>query len=78
MLCRDWNFLLIYVNTNNSIGAILLSDTGMRLAKAGYAVFGIDCEGHGKSDGLSGYIQNFDDLVLDSVSFFGSVAGTYN
>ena len=78
MLCREWNFLLIYVNTNNSIGAILLSDTGMRLAKAGYAVFGIDYEGHGMSAGLSGYIQNFDDLVADFASFFGSVAGTYN
>ena len=50
----------------------------MRLAKAGYAVFGIDYEGHGMSAGLSGYIKNFDDLVADSASFFGSVAGTYN
>ena len=54
----------------------LLSDTGMRLAKVGYAVFGIEYEGHGKSAGLSGYIKNLDDLVADYVSFF--VTSTYN
>ena len=56
----------------------LLSDTGVRLAKAGYAVSGIDCEGHGKSAGTRCYIKNFDDLVMDSVTFFRSVAGTYS
>ena len=50
----------------------------MRLANAGYAVFGIDYEGHGMSAGLSGYIKKFYDLVANSASFFGSVAGTYN
>lgn len=54
--------------------SIFMEGTGMRLAKAGYAVFGIDYEGHGKSAGLSGYIKSFDDLVADSLSFFGSVA----
>ena len=51
-------------------------DTGMRLV--GYTVFGIEYKGHGKSTGLSSYIKNLDDLVADSTSFFGSVAGTYN
>jgi len=54
--------------------SIFMEDTGVRLAKAGYAVFGIDLEGHGKSDGTRCYIKNFDDLVMDSVTFFRSVA----
>ncbi|CAA0817869.1 alpha/beta-Hydrolases superfamily protein [Striga hermonthica] len=37
------------------------------LSKAGYAVYGIDYEGHGKSDGLRCYIPSFDDLVNDVV-----------
>ncbi|VAH92520.1 unnamed protein product [Triticum turgidum subsp. durum] len=34
--------------------------TGVRLAQAGYAVYGMDYEGHGKSDGLRGYVPSFD------------------
>ena len=50
----------------------------MRLAKAGYAVFGIDYEGHGKSAGTRCYIKSFDDLVTDCTTFFKSVAGMHN
>lgn len=38
---------------------------GIRLAKAGFEVHGMDYEGHGKSDGLQGYIPLFDNLVKD-------------
>lgn len=47
--------------------------TGLRLAKAGYAVFGIDYEGHGRSEGRRCYIQSFSELVTDCVTFFKSV-----
>lgn len=56
----------------------LLTDTGMRLAKAGYAVFGIDYEGHGKSAGTRCYIKSFDDLVAECATFFRSIAGMCN
>ena len=56
----------------------LLTDTGVRLAKAGYVVFGIDYEGHGKSAGTRCYIQSFDDLVNDCETFFRSVVGMHN
>lgn len=39
--------------------------TGTRLAKAGFGVYGMDYEGHGKSSGLQGYVPNFDDVVTD-------------
>ncbi|BBN11070.1 acylglycerol lipase [Marchantia polymorpha subsp. ruderalis] len=48
-------------------------ETGMRLARAGYAVYGIDYEGHGKSEGLQCYVPSFDQLVADCDEFFRSV-----
>lgn len=54
--------------------SILMKDTAIRLTKAGYTVFGIDYEGHGKSDGTRCYIKSFDDLVADCATFFGGVA----
>ena len=49
--------------------------TGTRLAEEGYAVFGIDYEGHGRSEGQRCYIQSFHNLVTDCVSFFRTVRG---
>ncbi|CAL0316268.1 unnamed protein product [Lupinus luteus] len=34
--------------------SITMNSTATRLAKAGYAVYGVDYEGHGKSEGLQG------------------------
>ncbi|KAI8557090.1 hypothetical protein RHMOL_Rhmol05G0307600 [Rhododendron molle] len=45
--------------------SISMKGTGTRLAKAGYGVYGMDYEGHGKSSGLQGYVPNFDDVVTD-------------
>ncbi|CAA7029447.1 unnamed protein product [Microthlaspi erraticum] len=45
--------------------SITMNSTATRLAKAGFVVYGMDYEGHGKSEGLSGYISNFGDLVDD-------------
>ncbi|OVA18251.1 Alpha/beta hydrolase fold-1 [Macleaya cordata] len=52
---------------------IQLINTGTRLAKAGYGVYGIDYEGHGKSSGLLGYVPSFDDLVNDCSDHFTSI-----
>jgi len=51
--------------------------TGIRLAQAGYAVFGLDVEGHGKSDGLQAYIPSFNNIVDDTISYFKSVRGLF-
>ncbi|XP_020252611.1 caffeoylshikimate esterase-like isoform X1 [Asparagus officinalis] len=53
--------------------SISMRDTGIRLAKAGFAVYGIDYEGHGKSSGLQGYIPSFDGLVDDCSHYFMSI-----
>jgi alpha-beta hydrolase superfamily lysophospholipase len=45
------------------------------MATAGYGVFGIDYEGHGKSMGVRCYIQKFDNLVTDCDRFFKSICG---
>ncbi|CAN8279380.1 unnamed protein product [Cochlearia groenlandica] len=53
--------------------SITMNSTAVRLAKAGFAVYGMDFEGHGKSGGLIGYIKNFDDLVHDVSSHYTSI-----
>ncbi|XP_068637573.1 caffeoylshikimate esterase-like [Aristolochia californica] len=54
--------------------SITMRGTGVRLAKAGYAVHGIDYEGHGKSSGLQAYIPSFDQLVNDCSKYFTCIS----
>ena len=49
--------------------------TARRPVKAGYGVYGMDYEGHGKSDGLSAYVPNFDHLVDDVSAHYTSICG---
>nr|XP_010921664.1 caffeoylshikimate esterase [Elaeis guineensis] len=46
---------------------------GTGLAGAGYAVYGMDYEGHGKSDGRRCYIRKFGNVVADCDRFFKSI-----
>ena len=52
---------------------VTMRGTGERLARAGYAVYGLDYEGHGRSDGLQGYVPDFELLVRDCDDYFTSV-----
>lgn len=53
--------------------SITMNSTAVRLVKAGFAVYGIDYEGHGKSAGLQGFVNSFDDVVNDCSDHFTSV-----
>ena len=53
-----------------------MRDTASRLVRAGYAVYGIDHEGHGRSSGRRCYVPNFSDVVADCSSYFMTVCGT--
>ncbi|XP_020959534.1 caffeoylshikimate esterase isoform X1 [Arachis ipaensis] len=52
-----------------------MRECGVRLACARYAVYGVDYEGHGKSQGARCYIKKFDNIVHDCFDFFSSVTG---
>ncbi|KAM0853527.1 hypothetical protein ACQ4PT_051021 [Festuca glaucescens] len=56
--------------------SITMRETGTRLAQAGYAVYGVDYEGHGKSEGLQGYIPSFNVLVADCDTVFAAVVAS--
>ncbi|KAL8093331.1 caffeoylshikimate esterase-like [Apium graveolens] len=56
--------------------SISMRGAALRLVKEGYAVYGMDYEGHGKSSGLQGFFSNFDDLVTDCVDYFTSICET--
>ncbi|RXI09021.1 hypothetical protein DVH24_023165 [Malus domestica] len=53
--------------------SITMNSTAMRLAKASFAIYGIDYEGHGKSAGLQGYVKSFDDVVDDCTNHFTNI-----
>lgn len=53
--------------------SVYMKEVGERLSQAGYGVYGADIEGHGKSEGLRGYIPDFNLVVDDCASFFKSV-----
>ncbi|XP_073064866.1 caffeoylshikimate esterase-like [Primulina eburnea] len=51
-----------------------MSGVGINLARHGYAVFGIDYEGHGWSMGPRCYIKKFDNIVDDCSNHFKSIS----
>jgi len=53
--------------------SVSMKDAAVRLAKAGFGVYGMDYMGHGKSYGLPGYITSFDDLVDDCSDHFTQI-----
>ncbi|KAL8171184.1 hypothetical protein V2J09_022988 [Rumex salicifolius] len=52
---------------------ISMKGTATRLANAGYGVYGMDYIGHGRSDGLPGYVPDIDQLVDDLTTHYSNV-----
>ncbi|KAJ0259068.1 Alpha/beta-Hydrolases superfamily protein [Hirschfeldia incana] len=50
-----------------------MRECGIRLASAGYAVFGMDYEGHGRSMGSRCYIKKFENIVNDCYDYYTSI-----
>ena len=51
------------------------SGIARRIASSGYAVYAMDYPGFGLSEGLHGYIPNFDDLVDDVIEHYTTIKG---
>ncbi|XP_071734543.1 caffeoylshikimate esterase-like [Rutidosis leptorrhynchoides] len=65
---------LVFLNHGYAMEcSVSMKGAAMRLVKAGFGVYGIDNQGHGKSDGIQGFISCFDDLVDDCSQFFTSI-----
>ncbi|MED6168458.1 hypothetical protein PIB30_011623 [Stylosanthes scabra] len=54
--------------------SITMNSTGRKLANAGYAVYGLDYEGHGKSDGRQGLLLDFNSVIDDCSQYFSSIS----
>lgn len=50
-------------------------ELGSKFACVGYAVFGLDIEGHGRSEGVRCHIPNFDYVIDDYYDYFKSICG---
>ncbi|KAK7344428.1 hypothetical protein VNO77_14009 [Canavalia gladiata] len=50
-----------------------MRESGEKLASEGYAVFGIDYEGHGRSGGVRCLITKFENIVNDCEEYFKSI-----
>ncbi|XP_061347270.1 caffeoylshikimate esterase [Gastrolobium bilobum] len=50
-----------------------MRECGVRFACAGYAVFGVDYEGHGHSAGVRCYIKKFENVVNDCYDYYKSI-----
>ncbi|XP_047162958.1 caffeoylshikimate esterase-like [Vigna umbellata] len=54
--------------------SITMNSTGIRLSQAGFAMFGIDYEGHGKSEGVPGLVMDFDSVIDDCFQHFSTIS----
>ena len=72
------NQIVIHRTANKKYSDIIFViglGTATRLVKAGFAVYGIDYEGHGKSAGLQGLVKIFDNVVDDCSDHFTTICG---
>ncbi|CAI5503265.1 unnamed protein product [Closterium sp. Naga37s-1] len=65
--------LLFFCHGYASSCSWMMQLTAARFASEGFAVFGVDYEGHGKSDGLRCSFRSVEHLVDDCCAFFASV-----
>ncbi|XP_071708048.1 caffeoylshikimate esterase-like [Rutidosis leptorrhynchoides] len=65
---------LVFLNHGYAMEcSVSMKGVAMRQVKAGFGVYGIDNQGHGKSDGIQGFIASFDDMVDDCFQHFTSI-----
>lgn len=53
------------------------ANIAQQLVDHGFAAFGMDPEGHGRSEGLRGYVRDFNQSVADALRWMRQVKGKY-
>ncbi|GBG62152.1 hypothetical protein CBR_g29351 [Chara braunii] len=70
---KELKALLFFCHGYGGECSVSMGETALRFATAGYGVFGVDVEGHGRSEGLRGFIPDAEKMVGDCVDYFKTV-----
>lgn len=65
--------LILMVHGYGNDSSWVFQNTAILFTEMGYAAFALDLYGHGRSEGLLGYIPGVDNLVEDCAFYFNSV-----
>eukprot|EP00249_Psilotum_nudum_P012182 c23626_g1_i1 orf=184-1140(+) len=72
-VAREVKGVVMVVHGFTSDSSWFVQLTAVGIAKRGFSVFGIDHQGHGRTDGLKGYVPDINSVVDDCIVFFDSV-----
>ncbi|XP_050374430.1 caffeoylshikimate esterase-like [Argentina anserina] len=83
IFCKSWlpksgdqiKAALCFCHGYGSTCTFFFEGIARRIAQSGYAVYAVDYPGFGLSEGLHGYISDFDELVNDVIEQFTSIKG---
>lgn len=83
IFCKSWlpkpgdriKAALCFCHGYGSTCTFFFEGIARRIAQSGYAVYAVDYPGFGLSEGLHGYISDFDELVDDVIEQFTNIKG---
>ncbi|EGG18287.1 putative phospholipase [Cavenderia fasciculata] len=82
LVCQEWipenpKGIVFILHGYGDHGQHMLADDAKEFARKQYASYIFDQQGHGLSEGLPAFIQDFDDLMEDSIQFIDDIASRF-